>query len=408
MKAIFVLPRIDAKRFTGGIWCIFKKASALSEAGWDVELIPAYPSPRPEWFDLGGMAFRSEGRTSTTGMLCAMRKLGSSLLSYGIQRYGKEQLRTDLHEAISRAMRFSHAGLSEQLLAAASYDNLREIEFNADIIFATSYETAELVHLCGTGRKAYLCQHFEPYFAEERASPALASLRARQSYHLGLELVANSSWLREELEGFSGQNVWFAPNGIDNSVFHPVSKRPEGSAFVVASYGGRQARWKGFKEMAEGMRLFKESSTFQVKWMVYGGAVLPPDNPICSYQDCGYLDHVRLNELYNEASCLLSASYYESYPLFPLEAMACGLPVIAGKIGTEDYACDGENCLWVDPIEPAKIAEQLTKMASDPQLQASLSKKGIETAASQDWSSSNKRFIHVIESILKTPKRTGA
>jgi len=40
---------------------------------------------------------------------------------------------------------------------------------------------------------------------------------------------------------------------------------------------------------------------------------------------------------------------YESFPLFPLEAMACGLAVITTAPGTEDYAVNQENCLVVEP-----------------------------------------------------------
>lgn len=50
MKINFVVPQIDKKQFTGGIYCLLQYADGLAKLGHDVNVIPLFPSPEPKWF----------------------------------------------------------------------------------------------------------------------------------------------------------------------------------------------------------------------------------------------------------------------------------------------------------------------------------------------------------------------
>lgn len=76
----------------------------------------------------------------------------------------------------------------------------------------------------------------------------------------------------------------------------------------------------------------------------------------------------------------ITFSKAESFPLPPLEAMACGSAVITTPYGTEDYAIDGENSLIVKPGDIHMLAESIKKLILDEQLRNKLQMNGIRTA----------------------------
>src|SRR4030095_5363067 len=89
----------------------------------------------------------------------------------------------------------------------------------ADVTIATSFETALPVHLYGTGRHYYFMQHFEPYFAIDAHNPRWAEHEALASYRLGLNMIANSGWLRDTIRKQVGVESAVCLNAIDHEIF---------------------------------------------------------------------------------------------------------------------------------------------------------------------------------------------
>uniref|UniRef100_UPI00261C75C6 glycosyltransferase family 4 protein n=1 Tax=Geobacter sp. TaxID=46610 RepID=UPI00261C75C6 len=165
----------------------------------------------------------------------------------------------------------------------------------------------------------------------------------------------------------------------------------------VISYGGRGVAWKGFLEMARAMALTRSRlSDRTIEWLVFGDAILPPDNPIAPYIPLGFLKPEALCQAYNKADILLSASWYESFPLFPVEAMACGLAVITTQAGTEDYAFHAETAHIVESRNVESIADGLCKLIVDIDYRNNLASNGEVMAARFTWESS----VDTMEKIL--------
>ncbi len=91
-----------------------------------------------------------------------------------------------------------------------------------------------------------------------------------------------------------------------------------------------------------------------------------------------------LESVYQSADALLFLpSWPEPWGLVPLEAMACGTPVIAtGTGGSGEFLEHGYNCLLVDPDDPDGVAAGVSRLAADDTLRAELRAGGLATAAS--------------------------
>lgn len=91
-----------------------------------------------------------------------------------------------------------------------------------------------------------------------------------------------------------------------------------------------------------------------------------------------------LVRLYRTARCLVFPSHYEGFGLPPLEAMACGCPVVASKTSAMPEVC-GDAALYCDPDDPGDIATQLLRLWRDPDLRDQLRAKGRERARQFTW-----------------------
>lgn len=357
-------------------------------------VIPLLPSPQPRWFqgDIGAIARANR----FSSLWRAGRKLASALAT-------RNPWHAHVWDMTTAGVLLAPRLLSPAMQQAAGAAHVRMILETqlppADATLATSYQTALPVHLYGTGRKFYFAQHYEPYFSIDAPEPKLAELEALSTYRLPLRIIANSSWLRTMLRNETGQaDIPVCANAIDHTVFHGEPKTSQlRDEIKVISYGGRGAQWKGFREMAEAMRIARSTLRGKrLRWLVYGSAALPPDNAIAPYEALGFLSSTRLADAYRAADIFLSASWYESFPLFPLEAMSCGLPAITTQPGTEEFAHHEATAEIVEPRNPESIAAGLIRLISQQDYRASLAVHGNRIAREFSWQKS----IATMERIL--------
>ncbi|MFH1085393.1 MAG: glycosyltransferase family 1 protein [Chloroflexota bacterium] len=88
--------------------------------------------------------------------------------------------------------------------------------------------------------------------------------------------------------------------------------------------------------------------------------------------------------LYNLAQALVAPSIYEGFGLTPLEAMACGTPVVVSNVSSLPEVV-GDAGLLVNPNEPEEVSVAMWRLLSDPELRESLIAKGLKRAASFSW-----------------------
>jgi glycosyltransferase involved in cell wall biosynthesis len=114
----------------------------------------------------------------------------------------------------------------------------------------------------------------------------------------------------------------------------------------------------------------------------------------------GYVTDPELRALYQHARCLVYPSLYEGFGLPPLEAMACGCPVIASRVASLPEVC-GDAALYCNPEDPDDIARALRTVMNDENLRQDLRRRGLERAAGFRWSDSGESVLNLLEELAR-------
>ena len=118
----------------------------------------------------------------------------------------------------------------------------------------------------------------------------------------------------------------------------------------------------------------------------------------------GYVDDPTLRLLYNRAALFVYPSLYEGFGLPPLEAMACGCPVVASQ-ATAIPETVGDAAILVDATSVAALAEAMGRVVNDPALARRLSLEGRARAAQFSWERTAELTRRVYEN-ARTPSPT--
>jgi glycosyltransferase involved in cell wall biosynthesis len=94
----------------------------------------------------------------------------------------------------------------------------------------------------------------------------------------------------------------------------------------------------------------------------------------------GGVDDETLADLYAAARAFVFPSFHEGFGIPPLEAMACGCPVVASRAASIPEVC-GDGALYVDPADGEEIADALARVATDDTLRGEMRGRGLARAA---------------------------
>jgi glycosyltransferase involved in cell wall biosynthesis len=107
-------------------------------------------------------------------------------------------------------------------------------------------------------------------------------------------------------------------------------------------------------------------------------------------------------DLLSKASVFCRPSLSEGLPLTALEAMACGLPVVATRAGgTAEVVEDGITGYVVGQHASTEVADRLCRLLSDDLLRAEMGRRGREAAERYDWASVSERTLEVYREAVR-------
>jgi glycosyltransferase involved in cell wall biosynthesis len=116
----------------------------------------------------------------------------------------------------------------------------------------------------------------------------------------------------------------------------------------------------------------------------------------------GYVPNEDLPALYRGASLFVFPSLYEGFGLPPLEAMACGTPVVCSNTSSLPEVV-GDAALTVDPTDVEALAGAMQRVLSDRDLAQDLRRRGLERAAGFNWERTARDTASVYQRLCSEP-----
>jgi glycosyltransferase involved in cell wall biosynthesis len=115
----------------------------------------------------------------------------------------------------------------------------------------------------------------------------------------------------------------------------------------------------------------------------------------------GEVDDKTLVDWYNAADVLVFPSWWEGFGWPPLEAMACGMPVV-GSTAPAIAEVTGDAAILVAPADPTALAQAIQRVLLDSAVAASLRQKGLRRASEYDWTRTAAATAAVYDHILQS------
>ncbi|TAL35483.1 MAG: glycosyltransferase [Spirochaetes bacterium] len=209
-------------------------------------------------------------------------------------------------------------------------------------------------------------------------------------------------WLTGGAMGFDPARVFLTAHWAEKE-FRPVDADRKNLFGVygdapVLLFAGRISEEKGVMELPAVMEKVRTAYP-DVKLVVAGmgpaEAALKRAMPDAVF--LGWVDHAKLPEVYSAADMLLLPSRFDTFGCVVLEALSCGLPVVAYKTkGPKDIIVDGINGYLVKT--KGEMAARILEFLKDRKLRASFKKESLKRAKEYDPDRIIKRFLNDLTS----------
>lgn len=198
-------------------------------------------------------------------------------------------------------------------------------------------------------------------------------------------LVANSYGLKQLSEAADPFPVQVIPNGVDTDFFFPDEAQRRRNIFRFLFVGRFQPQ-KNLFFLLHWLSQLRGQTSRPFELHLVGDGPQRPDLERYA-ADLGLIDIVywhgwvtdkqKLRRLYQGSHVLLNPSLYEGLPNVVLEAMACGLPVLASAVvGNTELVRHGDTGFLFPLAQPEKFGEYLRILLENPDLAISLGLNG--------------------------------
>lgn len=213
-------------------------------------------------------------------------------------------------------------------------------------------------------------------------------------------VTTNASTLARKARAFVEREIFLIPNGIDTELFKPMERnetlaemlglggKTKEERSAVIGFAGELREKKGLRALLSG---YAQAAKSRPASLLIVGEVRDGEdkkffdefksaNSQLPITVTGPVPHEDIPAYYALMDVLVHPSLRDGMPNAALEAMACGLPVIATPVGgILDALEDGENGVLVNVNDAAALAGKIVELLDDPQKRAGLGQRARET-----------------------------
>ncbi len=216
------------------------------------------------------------------------------------------------------------------------------------------------------------------------------------SYRLPLVMVTNSAWTRDQVSRIGPKPKHIINPGINPEVFKSGKQKTSQPKTYKLTTVARKHVAKGWRELVEALNLlWQERQDFRLNAItadpILTDACQFPVTITAPEDDGELVKQMRAAHLF------VFPSRMEGFGLPPLEAMACGVPVISTDIdGIKEYAQHEVNA-WLVPVNsPVDMSAGIRHLLDTPDLRVRLQSEGLKTAERFTW----RAFVDKLEQLM--------
>lgn len=251
-----------------------------------------------------------------------------------------------------------------------------------DLCIATSFLTPYYIFISklllnNKAKLLYLVQHYEPisHASLNKKNIFLKFLSiflAKFSYNLPFKKIAVSSWIKGQI---NKAEILVIGNGVDKEVF--FQEHHKANDYFTIGFIGSPAPFKGLNVFLDALKLIPDKIRVNLRVTIASQYSLSVPSGIELIKP---KNDTEMRSFYNHCDCFVFSSVVEGFGLPPLEAMACGTPVISTDCGgVKDYL-DDTNSIIVPVNNPNVLAKSIIEILKNPIILADLSAAGLITS----------------------------
>jgi spore coat protein SA len=214
---------------------------------------------------------------------------------------------------------------------------------------------------------------------------------------------------QKRLPGFTHSAL--VRNGADEELFYPPAEKPMAREVPVVLFAGRLIQEKGVHVFTAAMRLLLERGV-AVEARIVGGSSYGGSKPTAyvneligtaphNVQFKGYCSGQSLADEFRAADLFCCPSVWqEPFGMVNVEAMACGLPVVATNVGGIPEAFREGGGLLVEPNSPEQLAEAISTLLHNEGARKEIAREGYRSFVKNfTWSAVRDQYQQVVAAL---------
>jgi len=331
---------------------------------------------------------------------------------------------------------FTQTGTRRHLIhmllhSANRYNNTARYVYSPILLAKLFVGRFDLIHLLGFPRKITILAYLKKYLGAKILYTAnglvciertlgyrhyrLYEKAERQLINHADAVVTVSTSLKNKMieTGLRPRNISVIPNAIDTDFFKPAADANAKHLFkqklhlpnntTILLTAGGSAKVKGLPFLLQSLRELNRPDIVLLVAGPRGGdhhLLTTHKSPVINVKYLGLLDRQRLRLAYQAADVYLHLSRYESFGLAPLEAMACGCPVIVSDtVGMQELLRNGTNGCTVSYGDIQALKTELGSILNANRNLEQMGQKARQTACRLSWEHTTNQYLRIYQLI---------